>query len=258
MTAPGWGRRSLAEALAAAGVARGDVVFSHSNVGLLGVPEGPRTAEAVCRAVLEAFQDALGPEGTLVVPTFSYSFCRAQPFDPARTPSTCGMFTEFLRTCPGAARSLDPIFSVAALGARARELTDGVGEECFGEASVWRRLFDLDGLVCNVNLDAGSTFLHWVERRANVPYRADRLFEGELVEGDRSRRARAIYFSRDLADPGAVPRFEAFHRLAVERGACATARIGRGGLVALRARRAHDLLVEALRERPRILTAAGA
>ncbi|MEZ6109416.1 MAG: AAC(3) family N-acetyltransferase, partial [Pirellulaceae bacterium] len=102
---PDYTAESLAESLRAAGVRTGDVVFSHSNIGFLGVPPAGRDAASMCRTVLDAFELALGPSGTLVLPAFTYSWCKAQPFDPATTPSTCGAFSEWVRKLDGTERS---------------------------------------------------------------------------------------------------------------------------------------------------------
>jgi aminoglycoside 3-N-acetyltransferase len=253
----GYTQSEFARALRQVGVRPADTVFSHSNVGLFGpCAEGP-TPDAVFHTILGAFQEALGPDGVLAVPTFTYSFCKGEPFDPTRTPSTCGAFTEWLRRLPDARRSLDPIFAVSAVGPRAGDLLDDLPPECFGFGSFWDRFLQADGVVCNMNLDAGSTFLHHAERRLRVPYRYDKLFAGDLILGERRVGHGAVFFCQDLSDPTTVAAFAPFDRLARERGIVRTAVVGRGGLVAYRAADALRLLAEVLPRRPLLLTAGG-
>jgi aminopeptidase-like protein/aminoglycoside N3'-acetyltransferase len=251
-----YNRRNLADALRAVGMRRGDVVFSHSNIGYFGLLEEGRTPQAVFSTILGAFQDVLGPEGTLVVPTFTYSFCRQQMFDPNHTPSTCGAFTEMLRQLPASRRSRDPIFSVAAVGARADELTRDVPLECFGPGSFWDQFLQLNGLVCNLNCDAGSTFIHHVERQFRVPYRYDKLFTGQMIESGQVRKTAAIFFCQDLSNPDTVAAFEPFDALARARGFARTARVGRGAVVAVRATDTVTLLRDELPRNPWFLTTA--
>src|SRR5262249_29488780 len=182
------------------------------------------------------------PEGTLVVPTFTYSFCKREPFDPDQTPSTCGAFTDYVRCQPGARRSEDPIFSVAALGARAEELTAEVPAECFGQNSFWDRFLQADGLVCNLNFDAGSTFIHFVERCLNVPYRYDKLFTGTFVRRGHASKGAAIYFCQDLSNAQTAAAFEPFDTLAREQGLARTVRVGRGAVLGIRAAETYDLI----------------
>ena len=57
-------RAGIAAGLASMGVVRGDALFLHSSLKSLGYVEGGP------RAVIDALLDAIGPEGTLVVPTY--------------------------------------------------------------------------------------------------------------------------------------------------------------------------------------------
>ena len=165
-----------------------------------------------------------------------------------------GMFAEMVRQHPDALRSADPIFSVAAIGARAQELTANPPAECFGPGSFWERFLHLDGVVCNLNFDAGSTFVHYVERCLNVPYRFDKLFPGVLVEGERRRKKSAVYFCQDLSNPHTGAAFEAFDHLAREQGVARSERVGRGAVVAIRARDTFDLIEARLQVDPWFLT----
>lgn len=249
-----YNRAQMAQALWNVGLKRGDVVFSHSNVGYFGFPEEGRTKEAVFETILGAFQDVIGEEGTLIVPTFTYSFAKQQPFDIEETPSTCGMFTEMLRQHPDAHRSHDPIFSVAALGRDAKGLTMNVSTECFGKDSFWDRFLQADGIICNLNFDAGSTFIHYVERSLNVPYRYDKLFTGIFVRQGHTIKGAAIYFCQDLSNPDTVAAFEPFDALARKEGLVRTIGVGRGAIVAIRATDVYSLIKEALKSNPWLLT----
>lgn len=245
-----WTTDDLMEAIAAVGIRRGDVVFSHSNIGFFGRPADSESN--VASLISSTMRRAVG-DGTIVVPTFTYSFCNGEPFDPQAAPSTCGTLTEHVRRLPGATRSHDPIFSVAAVGADAERLTRDVSSECFGPDSFWDRLLAVDGWICNLNFDAGSTFLHYVERKLQVAYRFDKVFEGDLIVDGVRHPSRATYFCRPLDDPRAVPAFERFDRLARSRQVAWTAPVGRGGIVAMRAADVVDLLTVELRRDPELL-----
>jgi aminoglycoside 3-N-acetyltransferase len=110
-------RNQIAKTLERAGVPDGANVLLHSSLSSLGEVEGG--ADAVIDGVL----DVIGIDGTLMVPTFNY--WAADLFDPRSTPGLTGLVTESLRTRPNAIRSLHPTHSVAAIGKRAHEFTDG-------------------------------------------------------------------------------------------------------------------------------------
>ena len=106
--------------LRALGITTGDTVFFHSSLKSMGrVTGGPE-------AVIGGFLEAVGPTGTVVVPTFTLTE-RLGPFgswyDHQTTPSTVGLITETLRRRPDAQRSFHPVHSVAAVGRLARMVT---------------------------------------------------------------------------------------------------------------------------------------
>lgn len=252
-----YNRKQMADALEQVGLRRGDVVFSHSNVGYFGFPEEGRSAETIVDTILGAFQDVIGTEGTLVVPVFTYSFTKREPFDPDHTVSTCGMLTEMVRLHPQACRSHDPIFSVAALGHQARALTEHVSAECFGRDSFWDRFLQAGGMVCNLNFVAGSTFIHYVERCLDVPYRYDKLFPGVFIRQGVAEKGAAIFFCHDLSNPDTVSVSDPLDQRARARGIVQSVSVGRGSVVALRAADIYRLIEEELPDHPWFLTVAG-
>jgi len=251
-------RDEVAGTFVGLGARRGDVVFSHSNIAFFGLPRGQQSAAGAVETILGGIFDAIGDEGTLVVPTFTYSFAKDQVFDREHSTSTCGTFAEAVRKRSGASRSSDPLFSVAAIGARASDFTADAPAECFGPDSVWARLIAADALIANLNLDAGSTLVHHVEKRLGVPYRHDKTFSGTIVENGKQRSAQAIYFVRDLERPDTAPKFEPFDAEARRRGAARNAHLGRGSIVAIRAHAVYELIESMLAVDPWFLTARAA
>ena len=126
------------------GITVGETVFFHSSLESLGqVAGGPE-------AVIGGFQQAVGPTGTLVVPTFTLTE-RLGPFgswyDHESTPSDTGLITETLRRQPDTIRSFHPVHSVAAVGRLARMLTTQQ-INAFGRISPW----------CDAGFAQGSPF----------------------------------------------------------------------------------------------------
>ncbi|MEU6377814.1 AAC(3) family N-acetyltransferase [Streptomyces sp. NPDC046909] len=149
-------RGTVAAQLRELGVRDGETLLVHSSLKSLGwVCGGPV-------AVVQGLLDALGPTGTLVVPTQTgelsdpalwgnppvpeewWEPIRASmpPYDPQVTPCRhVGVLPETVRTWPGALRSAHPQTSFAAIGAHAREVIDGHATDCrLGEQSPLARL----------------------------------------------------------------------------------------------------------------------
>ena len=243
-------------ALRSVGLREGDTVFTHSNIGYFGMPDSGAAADAL-EIILGGFQKAIGPEGTLIVPTFTYSFPKNEVFDPLTSPSACGAFSEKVRKHPASRRSEDPFFSVAALGKKAGELTAGVSDECFGEDSFWARFLAADGRICNLNFDAGSTFIHYVEKTLQAPYRQDRVFSGAVVKESAKIEKKVIFYSQDLAVPDTAASFELFHEAAKKIGIVYEARMGRGSILRIDAKDTQELIRRVLPKHPFFLIERG-
>jgi len=94
------------------------------------------------------------------------------PFDARRSPSTVGLVSEVFRLRPDAVRSRHPSHSVAAIGPRARELTEGHERTLpTGDDSPYGRLCHIGGKVLLLGVDHDrNTTLHLAETLADVPY----------------------------------------------------------------------------------------
>ncbi len=95
------------------GVKRGMDVMVHSSLSAIGYVEGG--ADTVIDALLEA----IGEEGTLMMPSFNHR--GAQVYNPLTTPTTNGAIPDALWRRKEAARSLHPTHAVAAIGPKAAE-----------------------------------------------------------------------------------------------------------------------------------------
>lgn len=231
MTGEGhYDRATLAQGLRAVGLVEGDLAFSHVGVGMLGFAREGRSERAAWDAVVSAFTEVLGATGTWLVPTYSYTYTKpGAVYDPAATPSDVGAFTEHFRGLPGAQRSLDPLFSVAAIGPRAAELLDGLPPDCFGPDSIYGRLTRAGGKLCNVGVGFRyATYVHHVEQLLAVPYRYPKYFSGVTRCNGVERPETWKYNVRDLEDPAGLADLRRLEQVARSRDVVRAARVGRG------------------------------
>jgi aminoglycoside 3-N-acetyltransferase len=176
MTLPVLTRSQLDEALNKVGVRSGDGLLVHSALQLLGRPEGG------LQMYLDALLAAIGPQGTLAVPTFTFEFARGKEYDLKTSPSVgMGAFSEFVRQQPGVGRTKHPMQSLAVIGARAKELAEIDTSSAFESGSVFERLLELDFklLLLGAEVQAAS-IVHYSEQRARVPYRYWKEFSGRV------------------------------------------------------------------------------
>ncbi|WP_020545757.1 aminoglycoside N(3)-acetyltransferase [Nonomuraea coxensis] len=214
----------------------GQVVMLHSSLRRVGPTEGGAAT------VVAALRGLLGDGGTLAVPAGTAGNSDTSPlyraavagmtpeevaayrarmpvFDPATTPSQgMGVIAEHVRTLPGARRSAHPHTSIAAVGPRAAEITDGHARDCLlGERSPLARLYDADAhvLLLGVGYDRCTAF-HLAEyRRPGRPPR--RTYRAVVDDGDGRRWAEFEDVELDSGDFAALG--AAFERTgAVRRG----------------------------------------
>jgi aminoglycoside 3-N-acetyltransferase len=186
-------KRDIKEGLKKLGLPKGAVVLVHSSLSKFGYVEGK--ADTVIDALLET----VGREGTIVVPTITVSprFSADIPpiFDPDNTPCWTGVIPETLRNRKEAIRSLHPTHSVAAIGAKAKEIIEG-HEKCMspcGKGTPYEKIRKLDNgflLFLGANL-ASCTMLHHIEEIAGLPYVLQKdLVDAYVVIKGREKRVR--------------------------------------------------------------------
>lgn len=163
------------------GVQRGGVLLVHTSFRAV------RPVERGPLGMIEALREALGPEGTLVLP--SWSDQDDEPFDALATPSArdLGVLPQTFWRLPGVVRS-DHFHAFAALGPQARFITsDPLPLPPHIPASPVGRVHDLDGqvLLLGVGHDANTT-LHLAELVAGVPYRTPSYIT--VLENGRRKR----------------------------------------------------------------------
>ncbi len=190
-------RADLARDLARLGIRPGDTVFLHSSLKSLGYVEGGASS------VVKALQDAVGAEGTLLVPTYYLpagtvkATCEMEGyvFDPRSHGTNMGRLPEtFLREA-ATHRSVHPTHSVSAWGRHAQYLTEAHhrAPSIFGEGSPWQRFVGLDGAkVLGLGISMGPvTFYHVLEdamgERFPEPIWEERTYQLPCLDKDGKR-----------------------------------------------------------------------
>ena len=176
-------RDEVMRQLRALGVEEGSILLVHTSFRAV------RPVEGGPLGLIEALRAALGPDGTLVMPSSTAD--DDEPFDPATTPASpdLGVVADTFWRLTSVVRSGHP-FAFAAAGRRAAQITSGplplpphIPDSPVG------RVHELDGqvLLLGVGHDANTT-LHLAELLAGVPYRVPKyctvLQEGRPVRID--------------------------------------------------------------------------
>ncbi|MEA4823949.1 MAG: AAC(3) family N-acetyltransferase [Clostridiaceae bacterium] len=145
-------KRDIRRALELSGIHAGDTLLVHSSLKSMGYVDGGPDA------VIDACLEALGPSGTLVMPTLiQKNFPDAYRTWHLDKPSDVGLITETFRQRPESIRSDQATHSVAAQGPLAEFLTrdhgkygrriGAFGDTPFAVCSPWQKLYDLNAKV---------------------------------------------------------------------------------------------------------------
>jgi aminopeptidase-like protein/aminoglycoside N3'-acetyltransferase len=167
------------DALKKAGIKKGDSIFVHSDLKLFGKINNKIMRNEFLDSFIEALKKTVGKYGNIIMPTFSYTFCKNEIFIPEITPSKVGILTEYFRKLEGVKRSIDPIFSVAVFGPDKEYFTD-VGTNCFGKKSIFEKLYDKNAKIVFLGETFAITYIHFVEQICGVPYRFIKKFKGKI------------------------------------------------------------------------------
>ena len=155
---------ALIEQLGALGVRRGGVLLVHTSFRAV------RPVEGGPLGLIAALREALGPAGTLVMPSMTDG---ESVFDPRGTPTLdMGITAELFWRQPGVVRSPHPGASFAAVGPEAEAIcAPHPLAPPHGHASPVGRVFDRGGQVLLLGVGhSENTTLHLAESMANVPY----------------------------------------------------------------------------------------
>ena len=146
------------------GIQEGDIIIVHGSMKKIG-----GTVEGGPEAVIQAIIDAVGPQGTVVFPTF----VNLNPKTDLRTePSRLGLLSETFRKWPRVKRSNNPTHCVSAIGKHALEIIkDHENTTQLGLDSPLHKAAKMGAKVFHLGTGLKScSLVHIGETIAKVPY----------------------------------------------------------------------------------------
>jgi aminoglycoside 3-N-acetyltransferase len=231
------------------GLENGDSLLVHSSYKSLGgVEGGPQT-------VIDALLRVLGEEGTLIMPTFNFDFCRGEPWDVRKTPSHMGVMTNMVREHPEAKRVFHPIYSFSILGKHAEYLTKEPYKSSYGENSVFGKLRVLDGKIMIIGLTYTNsmTFFHHVEEMEGVDYRYMKAFHGTVTDQNgNSYEDTFTMLVRDL-DKGVITEVDPMGELMEKAGIITVGHIGEAAVKIMKANDVYAFTAREMKRNPMLL-----
>ena len=165
-------KKDIVDGLKRVGLKRGANVIVHSSLKSFGRVEG--AADSVVDALIEA----VGDEGTIIMPCFTYDWQPGQRFDWSKAQSTwTGKIPETFGSRPGVKRGKHPLYNIAVRGPLADwviSVNDAIPLS-WGEDKFYYKIKDRNGsvLLLGVDHNANST-IHICQELADVWYIANK------------------------------------------------------------------------------------
>lgn len=240
---------TLVSALKESGINQGDAVMFHVDLSILGNVDGD--LKDYLNTYYNAMEEALGTDGTIVVPGYFYEFGRKNiPYDCYKSPISreLGIFPRFVFEKPDAKRSINPISALVAVGKDAEYICNGQTGAAYGLDSPFDQLTKLDGKLCFVGKDTSAmTYAHYVEHLVGVPHVYNKLYEtpvyknGERVKYPITAQVRYLNLTTAYDSTGNVPKFE-------EANIVTRAKVGNGYISTMTCRDTFDFLKVKIQE----------
>ncbi len=151
---------------------------------------------------IEIFLELIGPKGTLIVPTFSYSWGldkKIKIFDINKTKPTVGILPGYLMSLPNTTRTIDPMFSFVVIGNKKKYFTKN-SNNSFGKNSVFEKILKEKGKLISFGLNQfDPTFVHYVEQYFDenykrLKYRYLKKFSGIIINKKKNKKKSNIFF----------------------------------------------------------------
>ena len=158
----------LIEALNVWPFLKGKPLMVHSALSSFGT-----TILGGANMVLDAFLDFLGEEGTLLMPTLSFSSVDEKHpyYNASTTPSDCGLLTQTFLKRKGVYRSAHVVSSAAAMGKDAKDFTAQHFHTPCAPDSPYGKLIERGGYVLFLGTDLDcNTLFHAAEEAVNPSY----------------------------------------------------------------------------------------
>ena len=232
-------------ALRQLGADKCDVLYIHSGMqfGLPNIGIGKTVILESLAEIILSLNVA-----TLLMPTYSFSFCNGETFDVETTPSSMGAFNEYLRVKHQWERSIDPLMSNILYGKNTHLIKD-IGKNSVGGGSTFDLLsksrLQVKFLFLGPRVHDCFTYMHYLEALRKVPYRYDFEFKGTIKNRGSIYEESYNLFIRDegvMAGAGA----KIYENILLERGAAKKQSLGAGALTVVELGNARDIYLEIL------------
>lgn len=174
----------LDDILNACKIIPGDIVLLSSEVIHLFQQCRKENADFEFNDILKAFTDRIGRQGTLLIPTYNWGYCKGNEFSYLSTRGATGALGNAALKHKDFKRTKHPIYSFAVWGKDRDMLCEMNYTDSFGKQSVFDYLYRNNAInvLLDVDYNHSFTFLHYVEESVGCEYRYLKKFTSDYID----------------------------------------------------------------------------
>lgn len=180
------------------GINPGDMVYISSELLMLMWKCQKKKEHFDANDLLDHFMELVGEEGTILIPTYNFDYSNQGYYDRRNSISTVGFLGNIALERKDYIRTQHPMHSFAVWGKYQRQLIDMNNSNSFGEDSPFAFMIEHGAKEIGIGIDDYSkacTFVHYVEVKAEVPYRFIKTFQGTYIDLDGTTKEYIVKYS---------------------------------------------------------------
>lgn len=201
-------------------IERGDRIWLSSEIVKLALLCRKTGVEFDASALLDCFQSAIGEDGTLLLPTFTFVFSNTGRYDYTRSRGVTGTLGNAALQRGDFVRTQHPMHSFAVWGKDREKLCGMKNKHAFGTDSpfAYCRENNVKQIMLGTDYVHAMTFVHYVETMCAVPYRFAKSFTGIYVTRNGVQEERTYDYAARRLDVGTTEQFNRIGAILEERG----------------------------------------
>jgi len=165
-------------------ISKGDNLFITSDVKRLLYSCIENGDDTDLNILIESMINIIGSEGTIVIPTFNWDFCKGKAFDYFMTPCKTGSVGKIALKRSDFKRTKHPIYSFAVWGKGQDELCAMNNKSSFGIDSPFTYITEhyFKNLLIDKDCQHSFVYVHYVEEQVGISYRYLKDFTADYTD----------------------------------------------------------------------------
>lgn len=166
------------------GIKKGDTIVLASSILNLSIIHKKLGRTFFPDEIINQIQSVIGKNGTLLINSFNWDFCKGIDFDPKNTLSKTGALSNIALKRKDFMRTKNPIYSFLVSGKDQKKICKIEHNNCFSKNSPFGYLIDNKAKYLFIDIDykkTGFVLVHVAEQEIGVNYRYFKTFKGNII-----------------------------------------------------------------------------